>query len=133
VFEFQTAKFGAVQNLVLPIPRRDGYYPAILGIGYARDTIGQTALHLVRIFFGQLNDAGSFDTDAGKYILVEGDIRFFTVLSDGERSICPPFVGGGAAPYGLGITAADTGDMGQLRAYLRWMPRTNAYPGNVSP
>lgn len=54
----------------------------------------------------------------------------FSILSDGERSIVPPFVGGGASPYGLVVTSAGVfGQPGTLRAYLRWMPRTNAYPG----
>jgi hypothetical protein len=132
VFEIATPKFDDPLNLVLPIPRRHGYYAAILGIGYARDdggVAGAVPLHETRIALEQLNDAGAAFTEAGKYVLVSQEIRFFTILSDGERSVVPPYVGGGAAPYGLVITSVGIGGvLGQLRAYLRWMPRTNAYP-----
>ena len=133
VFEVATPKFDDPLNLVLPLPRRAGYYPAVLGVGYARDDGGLplvTPLHDVYIAFEELNDAGASFLGGGKYVLVNSRIRFFSILSDGERSVVPPFNGGGAKPYGLVITSVGTGgDLGQLRAYLRWMPRTNAYPG----
>ena len=133
VFEVATPKFDDPLNLVLPLPRRAGYYPAVLGVGYARDDGGLPLvppLHDVYIAFEELNDAGASFLGGGKYVLVNSRIRFFSILSDGERSVVPPFNGGGAKPYGLVITSVGTGgDLGQLRAYLRWMPRTNAYPG----
>jgi len=137
VFEVETPKFDDPLNLVLPLPRRDGYYAAVLGIGYARDTAGEplaTPLHDTYIAFEELNDAGGSFVTGGKYVLVDQQIRFFSILSDGERSVVPPFNGGGAKPYGLVISSVGIGGtLGQLRAYLRWMPRTNAYPGNVRP
>lgn len=136
VFEIATDPFDDPLNLVLPIPRRQGYYAGILGISYTRDDGGvalSTPLHDVRIAFEQLNDAGATFLGNGKYMLVNRQVRFFSILSDGERSVVPPFVGGGAAPYGLVVTSAGVGgQLGTLRAYLRWMPRTNAYPGGVS-
>lgn len=133
VFEVATPKFDDPLNLVLPIPRRVGYYAGVLGISYARDNGGvplATPLHNVRIAFEELNDAGATFTEGGKYVLVNRMIRFFSILSDGERSVVPPFNGGGAKPYGLVVSSAGVfGQPGQLRAYLRWMPRTNAYPG----
>lgn len=136
VFEIQTPKFDDPLNLVLPLPRRAGYYPAVLGVGYARDTGGvpvATPLHDTYIAFEELNDANASFVGGGKYVLVDRAIRFFSILSDGERSVVPPFNGGGAKPYGLVISSVGIGGRpGQLRAYLRWMPRTNAYPGEVA-
>lgn len=133
VFEVATPKFDDPLNLVLPLPRRVGYYPAVLGVGYSRDDGGVpllTPLHATYIAFEELNDAGASFVAGGKYVLVDGEIRFFSILSDGERSVVPPFNGGGAKPYGLVVSSVGTGGtLGQLRAYLRWMPRTNAYPG----
>jgi hypothetical protein len=132
VFEVATPKFDDPLNLVLPLPRRAGYYPAILGVGYARDDGGLplvTPLHDTYIAFEELDDTGAAFLGGGKYILVNSKIRFFSILSDGERSVVPPFNGGGAKPYGLVITSVGTGEPGQLRAYLRFMPRTSAYPG----
>lgn len=137
-FEVASPKFDDPLNLVVPIPRRDGYYAAILGIGYARDGGGEplaVPLHNTYIAFEQLNDSGAAFAGAAKYVLLDRQVRFFTILSDGERSLCPPYVGGGAAPFGLVISSDGTGAPaldGQLRAYLRWMPKTNAYPGNVA-
>jgi hypothetical protein len=137
VFEIATAPFDDPLNLVLPIPRRVGYYAGILGLSYTRDDGGlplTTPLHDVRIAFEQLNDAGAAFLGNGKYMLLNRQVRFFSILSDGERSIVPPFVGGGAAPYGLVITSAGVFEQpGTLRAYFRWMPRTNAYPGLIGP
>jgi hypothetical protein len=137
VFEIQTPKFDDPLNLVLPLPRRAGYYAGILGVSYSRDDGGvplATPLHNAYIALEELNDAGATFLTGGKYVLVNRQIRFFTILSDGERSVVPPFNGGGAKPYGLVISSAGTGGtLGQLRAHLRWMPRTNAYPGNVRP
>ncbi len=137
VFEVSTPKFDDPLNLVLPLPRRDGYVPAILGVGYSRDfggVPGDVPLHNVYIAFEELNDAGATFTAGAKYVLVDQPIRFFTILSDGERSVVPPFVGGGAAPFGLVVSSVAVGGvLGQLRAYIRYMPRTNAYPGNIKP
>ena len=133
VFEIQTPKFDDPLNLVLPLPRRVGYYAGILGISYSRDDGGvplATPLHDTYIAFEELDDTDAVVVTNGKYVLVNQQIRFFSILSDGERSVVPPFNGGGAKPYGLVISSAGTGGpLGQLRAYLRWMPRTNAYPG----
>lgn len=128
-----TPEFDDPLNLVLPIPRRVGYYAGILGVSYSRDDGGvalATPLHNVRIAFEELNDAGATFVGNGKFILVNRQVRFFSILSDGERSVVPPFVGGGASPYGLVVTSTGVENQpGTLRAYLRWMPRTNAYPG----
>jgi hypothetical protein len=135
VFEVATPKFDDPLNLVLPLPRRVGYYPAVLGVGYARDGGGEPLVvppHATYIAFEELNDAGAPFVGGGKYVLVDAEIRFFSILSDGERSVVPPFNGGGAKPYGLVVSSVGIGGTeGQLRAYLRWMPRTNAYPGAV--
>lgn len=132
-FAVQTVKFDDPLNLVLPIPRRGGYYAAILGIGYARDDGGvpsSVPLHATRIAFEQLNDAGAVTVAGAKFVLVDRAIRFFSIFSDGERSLCPPYVGGGEDPFGLVISSVGAGGLdGQLRAFFRWMPRTNAYPG----
>ena len=131
-FEVATVAFDDPTNLVLPIPRRQGYYAGILGIAYARDNSGvplSTPLHGVYIAFEELNDAGARSVEGAKYILLDRQVRFFSVLSDGERSLCPPFVGGGAAPFGLVVSSVGVGDaMGRLRCFFRWMPKTNAYP-----
>jgi len=133
-FEIHTPKIDTenLLNFVLKIPRREGYYPAILGVGYARDGGGAplaVPLHPVRIAFEEIDDAGAIVSDGAKFVLVDDTIRFFTILSDGERSICPPFVGGGADPFGLVLSFVGGGEgEAQLRAYFRWMPRTNAYP-----
>lgn len=133
VFEVETDKFDDPLNLVLPIPRRVGYYAGLLGVGYARDDGGvpsSVPFHATRIAFEQLNDAGAVTVAGAKYVLVDRAIRFFSIFSDGERSIVPPFVGGGAAPFGLVISSVGAGGLdGQLRAYFRWMPRTSQYPG----
>ena len=131
-FEVETVPFDDVTNLVLPIPRRQGYYAGILGLSYARDNTGlplTTPLHDVYIAFEQLNDAMARTIDGAKYILVDQQVRFFSVFSDGERSICPPFVGGGAAPFGLVVSSVGVSEApGRLRCFFRWMPKTNAYP-----
>ncbi len=132
VFEVATLPFDDPLNLVLPVPRRQGYYAGLLGISYSRDDGGvavSTPLHAVRIAFEELNDAGATFLGNGKYLLLNQEVRFFSILSDGERSIVPPFVGGGANPYGLVVTSVGVvGQLGTLRAYFRFMPRTNAYP-----
>lgn len=137
VFEISTVKFDDPLNLVLPIPRRPNYYAGLLGIAYSRDTGGTplaTPLHNTYIALEELTAAGAVSTTAGKFVLVDSAIRFFTILSDGERSVVPPFVGGGAAPYGLVISSVGIGGtLGQLRAYFRWMPRTNGYPDLGAP
>ena len=134
VFEVETPKLlvEEITNFALPIPRRHGYYPAILGVGYARDGGGvplAVPLHPVRIAFEQLDDAGLVVPGGAKYVLVDREIRFFSILSDGERSVCPPFVGGGADPFGLVLSYIGGEFPGQLRCYFRYMPRSNAYPG----
>ena len=124
----------------LPLPRRDGYYPGILGVSWSivPDVNPGTPLAAplipVRLAFQALDDANLPVVGAAQYVLLDSTVRFFTIFSDGERSLVPPFVGGGANPFGLVISYSNGGQGdGTLRCFFRWMPRTNAYPGNVRP
>ena len=87
-------------------------------------------LHAVTVQLVALNADNSFTPAASAgYTLVDDLIRFFTILSDGERSVVPPFIGGGANPYGVFFNwEPGVVGQGQVRVYGRWMPRTNAYP-----
>ena len=131
-----TAPFDDPTNLVLPIIRRPGFVTSIVGIAYARDATGigpvggQTPRHAVYIALARLNDDGSVANDAPRAVLVDRPlatgIRFFTVLSDGERSVVPPYDGGGGDPYGFVIsTGSVVGQPGRLQYWWRWVPRDN--------
>lgn len=123
----------------LPLPRRAGYYPAILGISWSIIPDVDPGVPLasplipVRLAFEALDDNDMVipgpTPGAPAYVLLDSIVRFFTIFSDGERSIVPPFVGGGADPFGLVISYSNGGQgSGHLRCFFRWMPRTTSYP-----
>ncbi len=119
----------------LPLPRRAGYYPAILGVSWTIIPDVNPGVPLaaplipVRLAFEALDDDNGVVPGAASYVLLDSTVRFFTIFSDGERSIVPPFVGGGADPFGLVISYASGGQgSGFLRCFMRYMPRTTSYP-----
>lgn len=124
----------------LPLPRRMGYYPAILGVCWTIIPDVDPGVPLaaplipVRLAFEALDDSNGVVPGAPTYVLLDSAVRFFTIFSDGERSLVPPFVGGGADPFGLVISYSSGGQgNGFLRCFFRWMPRTTSYPGLARP
>lgn len=124
--------------VALPLPRRAGYYPAILGVSWSVIPDVNPGVPLaaplipVRLAFEALSDANLVQPGAASYVLLDSTVRFFTIFSDGERSLVPPFVGGGADPFGLVISYSNGGQgEGTLRCFFRWMPRTTSYPALV--
>ena len=129
--------FEQATDLVVPIERNEGMVASILGVAYFRTPPGTatplfTPLHPVYIALAQLNDDGTVDPQSPRAILVNSQVRFFTVLSDGERSVVPPFVGGGGAPYGFVISTrwppGTEIQPGRLMYWWRWVPRATGYP-----
>ena len=121
--------------VALPLPRRAGYYPAILGVSWMIIPDVNPGVPLaaplipVRLAFEALDDDDMVQPGAASYVLLDSAVRFFTIFSDGERSLVPPFVGGGADPFGLVISYSNGGQgEGTLRTFFRWMPRTTSYP-----
>ena len=74
--------------------------------------------------------APSVADDSDRVILVNRALRFFTILSDGERSVVPPYIEGGDEPYGF-VISTDTvlGQPGRLRYWWRFVPRDSRLPG----
>lgn len=121
--------------VALPLPRRAGYYPAILGVSWTIIPDVNPGVPLaaplipVRLAFEALGDDNMVVPGAASYVLLDSAVRFFTIFSDGERSLVPPFVGGGADPFGLVLSYSNGGQgNGFLRCFFRYMPRTTSYP-----
>ena len=89
--------FDVAENLVMVIDQREGFIPAILGIGYSVDAPGALAIapHPVRIDLVAVQDPTLPFTSLRRYQLLNDEVRYFTILSDGERSILDPILGGG--------------------------------------
>jgi len=130
-----TPPFDDATNVVLPIERNEGMVASILGIAYFRTGPGgpiplAVPLHSVYIAIAELNENLTANPEAPRAILVDQQVRFFTLLSDGERSVVPPFVGGGKRPYGLVVSTGTVPRFpGRLMYWWRWVPRATGYPG----
>ena len=117
----------------LTLARRGGFYPAVTHIAYACPPSGLVLPpvipnHRIRISWQSGQEP---QTSAPQVILKDDAISsFFTVVSDGERGITPPYVGGGMDPYRLVIWTAEGVNRPRFfEVQWRYVPRASLVPG----
>lgn len=96
--------FDEIENGTIIVDQREGFVPCVTWLSYSVESKGTEAVapHRVRIdaFAGRV----PADPTSPQYTLLNDDVRYFTVATDGYHGIPLPFLGGGAQPFGFRIS-----------------------------
>lgn len=117
-----------VERGLLTIPRRAGFQPVILALTYSTDAAPNLspAAHHIRVDLVCEDGAGSLTSDtAPHYTLVDEDVVYWTLISQGYNGINVPMFQGGARSYTLRCTTGPAlpGNLTRaFRCYFAYRP-----------
>ena len=121
----------------LTIPPKAGFQPVLLAVTYSPDAAPNVvpAAHPIRIDLVAPDASGSFTSDtAPHYTLVNEEVVYWTLISQGYSGINVPMLQGGARSFQLRCTTGvDIGITRQFRCYYAYRPLDSRNTPSLGP